>query len=305
MEPKKLSDKKLILSAIENIEKDTGFHIIDLEFGTYYYESRNKTCSFHIKEIPNFLFALWNTKLFGENTKNYNWGEDYHISSNSELCLFFQYEPTLDKFKPSRSTCFGLYRDKYETENEDGEDIWVEEWNTYHLRQALIWMHKHPIKARVHDVCRDKYIWESKSPFKILKYYIEIHYDLWKYRQKNKMKDKEELRISKKICHSLKSLDYMILDYSDNWSPRYHINICFPNTSDPKILEEQDKDDKKADELYEKYMTYVDIDSFCDETCDTFYKKFNRIVKKKNKDEDDMKLIESKINGKVTKYGNK
>ena len=53
--PTKLSNKKLIDSALKMIEEETGFHVIDVEYGDTYFlftGPKNSICRFHIKEIP-------------------------------------------------------------------------------------------------------------------------------------------------------------------------------------------------------------------------------------------------------------
>ena len=130
IKPPKISNLALMQEAINKLQEETGFHFTDIEYGNWYFikkKKKNSVCHFHIKEIPGFKFALWNSKNVDLNY----YGSNY---KGAELILFSQAELTLDKFKPSNSCLRApLGRYTYLIKNED-EDF---DWNLYEADAIL------------------------------------------------------------------------------------------------------------------------------------------------------------------------
>lgn len=310
--PVKLDNKALMENLLLSI-KNLGYHITDVKLGNTYFimeDEDNSICHFKIKEIPGFLFGIWNVCRFDtikyqleKSGIGHTWADSLQISPLSELVFFTQYERELDKFKPSRSGFVtGLYRQSwYESEGDD-KMIHKEEWNLYELEDILAFMKKHPYQAYVYAGRESRYIWQSISGLGAFKEYIldTLYYN------KNKIIDSIKLKWNiftcKRLIKSLKTIDMMLIDRGENWSPRLQINYRRKKTID---LETYEQDLYKID-LFENYKwKHISIDAFElyidkestkeDLEKDKEYKKrFDNIIKT-IADEEEYKVIYSNI----------
>ena len=242
---KKLSNKKLMESAISKIEQETGFHIIDKHFGDSYFVfkgDKNSICEFHIKEIPGFRFALWNVNRFDSiqyllKENKPLWSDNYHISSKSELVFFTQYEKYIDKFKPSHSNFIeGIYREKYDD---------VEEWYMDSLIDMLNYMKKHRFRSIYYSDVYSRHIWDQENIFYILYTNVKSSYILYKYRRKRKLEYTQALKKCLKIAKHLRCFNCYITDES----------YCIPRLT----LYLRRKDNVVNESLYNKELNKLSI----------------------------------------------
>ena len=226
----KSRNRKLIESLFKQIEKELGYHIVDKQFGNCYFIVESKEpdsiCDFHIKELPRYLFGIWNICRYDtiqyevENNLSL-WSDNLHISSKSELIFFTQYEKEVDKFKPSRSGMVtGLRRITYEE-----DDKLITEWDIDELEAVLNYMKKHKYKAYVNIYNENKFVYKEYSSFKCFKIYYRDKWNRFITNIKNNLKLKIQIYKSKKLVRRLKDVYYYILDYGENCYPRIHIIV--------------------------------------------------------------------------------
>lgn len=226
----KSRNRKLIESLFKQIEKDLGYHIVDEQYGNCYFIVESKEpdtiCHFHIKELPGYLFGIWNICRYDtiqyevENNLSL-WSDNLHISSKSELIFFTQYEKEVDKFKPSRSGMVtGLRRITYEE-----DDRLITEWDIDELEAVLNYMKKHKYKAYVNIYNENKFVYKEYSSFKCFKIYYRDKWSRFTTNIKNNLKLKIQIYKSKKLIKKLKDVYYYILDYGENCYPRIHIIV--------------------------------------------------------------------------------
>lgn len=226
----KSRNRKLIESLFKQIEKELGYHIVDKQFGNCYFIVESKEpdtiCHFHIKELPGYLFGIWNICRYDtiqyeiENNLSL-WSDNLHISSKSELIFFTQYEKEIDKFKPSRSGMVtGLRRITYEE-----DDKLITEWDIDELEAVLNYMKKHKYKAYVNIYNENKFVYKEYSSFKCFKIYYRDKWSRFTINIKNNLKLKIQIYKSKKLVRRLKDVYYYILDYGENCYPRIHIIV--------------------------------------------------------------------------------
>lgn len=226
----KSRNRKLIESLFKQIEKDLGYHIVDEQYGNCYFIVESKEpdtiCHFHIKELPGYLFGIWNICRYDtiqyevENNLSL-WSDNLHISSKSELIFFTQYEKEVDKFKPSRSGMVtGLRRITYEE-----DDKLITEWDIDELEAVLNYMKKHKYKAYVNIYNENKFVYKEYSSFKCFKIYYRDKWSRFTTNIKNNLKLKIQIYKSKKLVRRLKDVYYYILDYGENCYPRIHIIV--------------------------------------------------------------------------------
>lgn len=223
-------NRKLIESLFKQIEKDLGYHIVDKEFGNCYFIIESKEpdtiCHFHIKELPGYLFGIWNICRYDtiqyeiENNLSL-WSDNLHISSKSELIFFTQYEKEIDKFKPSRSGMVtGLRRITYTEDNKS-----ITEWDIDELEVVLRYMKKHKYKAYVNIYNENKFVYKEYSSFKCFRSYYRHKWNRFTTNIKNNLKLKIQIYKSKKLVRRLEDVYYYILDYGENCYPRIHIIV--------------------------------------------------------------------------------
>lgn len=309
----KLTNKELNESALKQIQ-ELGFTVYDVKMGNCYFlfeDEDDSICHFRIKEIPGFLFAFWNICRFDPIEKQVEkygygdtWADSMHINPKSELVFFTQYEKEIDKFKPSRSgfVC-GLYRHAwYESENDTPDKmIHKEEWWMYELEDILSFMKKHPIKAYVYACAEIRNIWDEVSGLKALHIYLKES----NYRIRSKIRKwfklKYQIFLSLKLVKKLKSMNVILFDRGESWSPRLQISL---RRKKPIILETYQNDEWKVNKFEEKHWNQISIDYWDveinkDSTQEDLEKDkeleqkfFNMVEHIKNKDnEDDYKIL--------------
>ena len=226
----KSRNRKLIESLFKQIEKELGYHIVDKQFGNCYFIVESKEpdtiCHFHIKELPGYLFGIWNICRYDtiqyeiENNLSL-WSDNLHISSKSELIFFTQYEKEIDKFKPSRSGMVtGLRRITYEE-----DDKLITEWDIDELEVVLNYMKNHKYKAYVNIYNENKFIYRELSGITCFKIYYRDKWNRFITNIKDTLKLKIQIYKSKKLIKKLKDVYYYILDYGENCYPRIHIIV--------------------------------------------------------------------------------
>lgn len=223
-------NRKLIEELFFQIENNLEYHIVDKEFGNCYFIIESKEpdtiCHFHIKELPGYLFGIWNICRYDtiqyeiENNLSL-WSDNLHISSKSELIFFTQYEKEIDKFKPSRSGMVtGLKRITYIENNKS-----ITEWDIDELEVVLRYMKKHKYKAYVNIYNENKFVYKEYSSFKCFRIYYRHKWNRFTTNIKNNLKLKIQIYKSKKLVRKLKDVYYYILDYGENCYPRIHIIV--------------------------------------------------------------------------------
>ena len=226
----KSRNRKLIESLFKQIEKELGYHIVDKQFGNCYFIVESKEpdtiCHFHIKELPGYLFGIWNICRYDtiqyeiENNLSL-WSDNLHISSKSELIFFTQYEKEVDKFKPSRSGMVtGLRRITYEE-----DDKLITEWDIDELEVVLKYMKKHKYKSYVNIYNENKFVYRELSGITCFKIYYRDKWNRFITNIKDTLKLKIQIYKSKKLIKKLKDVYYYILDYGENCYPRIHIIV--------------------------------------------------------------------------------
>lgn len=226
----KSRNRKLIESLFKQIEKELGYHIVDKQFGNCYFIVESKEpdtiCHFHIKELPGYLFGIWNICRYDtiqyevENNLSL-WSDNLHISSKSELIFFTQYEKEIDKFKPSRSGMVtGLRRITYKEDNK-----LITEWDIDELEVVLKYMKKHKYKSYVNIYNENKFVYRELSGITCFKIYYRDKWNRFITNIKDILKLKIQIYKSKKLIKKLKDVYYYILDYGENCYPRIHIIV--------------------------------------------------------------------------------
>lgn len=229
MKTRTSKNKKLIEDLFQQIETELGYHIIDKQFGNCYFIIESKEpdtiCHFHIKELPGYLFGIWNICRY--DTIKYElennltlWSDNLHINSKSELIFFTQYEKEIDKFKPSRSGMVtGLRRITYEEDNK-----LITEWDIDELELVLSYMKKHKYKAYVNIYNENKFVYKEYNSFRCFRTYYRHKFDRVIKTIKDKLQLNKDKRIAKYIVNKIKnSCYYYIMDYGPNCYPRIHL----------------------------------------------------------------------------------
>lgn len=223
-------NRKLIESLFKQIENNLGYHIVNKEFGNCYFIVESKEpdtiCHFHIKELPGYLFGIWNICRYDtiqyeiENNLSL-WSDNLHISSKSELIFFTQYEKEIDKFKPSRSGMVtGLRRITYKEDNK-----LITEWDIDELEVVLKYMKKHKYKAYANIYNENKFIYRELNEVNCFKLYYKHKWNRFITNIRDNLKLKIQIYKSKKLIKKLKDVYYYILDYGENCYPRIHIIV--------------------------------------------------------------------------------
>lgn len=240
---KQYSDNDKILEVLKHIET-TGYHIKNSRFSNSYFmfESKDTTiCEFEIKEIPGFLFGIWDITRYDNYEyqiekygKGNTWADDLDISPKSELIFFTQYKRDIDKFKPSRSGFVtGLYR---ETRIECKTNIVT--WNYDDLYVVLEYMKRHHIRSVEYAGTQQRYIWEVRKSY--LSMLISFYVD-WCYQIKNDIKS--YLRfirykyLAVKLAKKLKCFNSIVIDRGENWYPRIELSLRRKHIIDLQDLE--------------------------------------------------------------------
>lgn len=226
----KSRNRKLIESLFKQIEKELRYHIIDEQYGNCYFIVESKEpdtiCHFHIKELPGYLFGIWNICRYDtiqyevENNLSL-WSDNLYINSKSELIFFTQYEKEIDKFKPSRSGMVtGLRRITYEEDNK-----LITEWDIDELEVVLKYMKKHKYKAYANIYNENKFIYRELNEIKCFKLYYKHKWNRFITNIRDNLKLKIQIHKSKNLIKKLRDVYYYILDYGENCYPRIHIIV--------------------------------------------------------------------------------
>lgn len=313
----KLTNKELMESALNEI-KSFGYTLYDIKLGNCYFvfeDEDDSICHFKIKEIPGFLFAFWNTCRFDSIEKQIEksgigntWADGLQISPLSELVFFTQYEREIDKFKPSRSGfVHGIYRQAWYESEENNDMVRREEWHSYNLEEILEFMKKHRYQAYVHACRESKNIWESVSGIKAFKEYVFDTICYYKNRISDYIKLTYQKICSKNLARRLKTMNVIIFDRGECWSPR--LQISFRRRKNIS-LDEYDKDLNRIDLFEMKHWNNISIDQwevFIDkdskhedlEKDKELAEKFADLVKRiKDNNDEEMKLLYIKMEGK-------
>ena len=306
------SRKELIDLALDQIEKETKFHIIKKEYNDSSEYSYYRTCDFYIKEIPGFRFAIWNInrpenqiELFDK--ERIKWLDSLELSYNTELIFFCQYERDLDKFKPSRSGFVtGIFRQEYISEPNPEEEE-VEYFHIYDTVNVLNYMKKHYIKSVELAGAQIRYIWEfDRSFIKCLISFIDGWIYEWKYRWKERCKLNKAIRGSKKYMRKLTQFNYIIEDHGSCCYPRIEVILRRKDKIDIDKYEKEwdiiDKFDSKYSNILScNWFQYDNDEHILDEETlekdkkirDRFYYHCNQwITRCDNYWEDDQKVID-------------
>lgn len=279
VKPRKLSRKKLIEEAIAELEKETGFHIINVRFGDGYLvdTTKNGVCWFNVKELPGYRFAFWHKDMYNPQ----GFGPEYLYS---ELIMFTQHELTLDKFKPGRSS-FRTPLHRY-MEKPNNSKEWKESWYNYGAVDIMKFIKAHKYKAFFIQSYDDWDPWDYVSGPVAFKEYYRTRFMNWKYDISKKIKIK---RISNDIMckfNNVGGLRIILADYGECCSPRLHLFI-YENKRAPR--------DKV---LINDIISYIEDKYWND--ISIFYveksEKFKSILKQRQeRDGKDEKLIWTKI----------
>lgn len=307
-----MTNKEMAESVLTEIE-NFGYHIKEKEFGNCYFffeDEEDSICHFHIKEIPGFKFALWNICRYDDIEEQikksgvgWTWADSLNIDPRSDIVFFTQYERDIDKFKPSRSGfVWGLYRDRWQEENDNKEMVTVEAWrDLYELERILTYMKKHRYKAIEHCGRQSRYIWEDNiSSFKA--FLENIHN--WNYEYKSRFKDwckdKIIIRQSKHLLKQLKMSYGVLMQREQGWYPKFDILIRRKeNINLDRYIREQELIDTFEDKHWgDLDLQQYDIDITSDNLTDEDLKadkeaktKFIDYVNNIGKEQDDGRKI--------------
>ena len=280
--PKRLSNKALIESALEDLQKETGFHFTDIKFGNGYFIftfEKNTVCHFHVKELPGFLFAIWNTK---------NINLEYYDSDcrNAELVLFAQAELTLDKFKPSNSG-LRVFMSRYVCKPNDSED-YIEEWDDLNAIRLLKYMKKYKLRAFYYSQFSHIAFYDYVPNYKILEEYIHTRWYYFKDKLKYKLKRFRLKHLIVRRFKNLRNTRCMLIDKGPSWSPRLDL-VLYENRHVSNIRPDLDnKLQKIYDLLEEKY--YMDVSLMYTDSKKKFKKITNFHLKNKHADDEEVIL---------------
>lgn len=249
----KLTNKQLIETLLKQIEENTGFHISSKEYMNSYFMYSDKEfdtiCHFRIKEIPGFLFALWNTSRVTMPYEN--------LSPLSELIFFTQYERDLDKFKPSRSGfVVGLYRNRYIDNTLTKLDEDREIWNTYELEDILQYMHKHPVKSYVYVQMQMQNVWEEVSGFTALQMFLKDWLDDKKFKLANHLKLKQQISAVQDLAKHLKCTSVFAFNRNEHLYPSISVNV---RRKDNVLLKDYEHDTDLLAEFEDNWCAQLDI----------------------------------------------
>ena len=267
------SNKDLIEIAFEQIEKETGFHIINKEYNDDEYTEKvdqNTICEFYIKEIPGFRFAFWNAR---RSKNKSDWFKEEHIEwlngldldYLTELIFFTQYERDLDKFRPSRSGfVIGIHRNEYLCKPDPNEEE-IEPFDMFELTKALKYIKKHRIRSVEYAGCQTRYIWEDdRSSFRLLRQFIHDWIYEWKHRFKEWLKLKYAIFISKHYMKKLTQFNYIIKDHGNGCYPRIDVTVRRKDKIEINLYNRDwdilDKVDDKYFNLFNLQWLQYDID---------------------------------------------
>ena len=235
--------KEATESLVAYLDK-VGYHVKDLQFSDSYFifgKGTNSVVSFHIDETPNWLYGIW-WKVAGIDNDHPRKGKKLVLEKikNKELDIngefFCQYEPEIDKFKPSRSEFVEeLIISVFEESND---------WSYNYVEKVIDFIYKQPYLAWMHD-------------FEGIDFNREYHtseeakeeYDKYFNKKVTRVKRRDELQLEwlkflRKIFAN--QLDNVrVMDNGENWSPRFDIYLVLDDFSN-EVFDEDDREFGRA-----------------------------------------------------------
>lgn len=233
------------------------FHVEDLIYSDSYFifgKGTNSVISFHVKETPDWLYGIW-WEVCGIDYKHPRKSKKELIESlkNKEGSLkatfFCQYEPEINKFKPSRSAfCEKMIIPIFST---------PDEWTYREAKEIIEFIHKEPYLAWMHDYMdvdfNREYHSREEAEEEFLKYFA-----------------KKQVRIQAKKDLSLEWLQFLnegfanqpdrirVLDNGECWSPRFELFFVWDDFSDRDVFDEDEEKEGRAS----CYLPEVPFDYF-------------------------------------------
>ena len=258
----KRSYKELVNDFLDDLEKETKFHIIDRKFGNVYFIFEYKDdsiCHFKVKELPEYTFAIWSMN----NVNKDYWSLEY---KEADFVLFAQATKFIDKFKPTRSAlkvpvsrCLSKPNDsKYVVEE------WISEAN-----YLLKFMKERKYEAFYVSMYSDFMFYDLPTKFVAFKEYYKSYFDYYRDLVKENLKRKYlSYKVRKYLKRNFKKYKqhYICALYSfENWSPDLHLLFYeYPDNLDI-VYDLQDKlfmdlsllkECKSSDEFKKRYNEY-------------------------------------------------
>ena len=264
---KKLNNQELILDLFKELGDRLNYTIIDPVFKDAYYfleDAPYSICNFKIKELPGYLFGVWNTDRMDKKyvETEYN---------NAELVLFTDYIECINKFKPSGAGFVTpLHREVWYT----NDDKRVEEWWFYELKDKLNYMKKHKYKSYYHITRSNDGIWNEISGLQALKIFYTDAYSRWYYETKKNLENKIAAAKAVRVAKKLKATNIIITDESYDTYPGIRIDCRRKNVVDLDQLNKDDElianiEDKLFKEAtvqyWEKFIDYTSTSKDIDE----------------------------------------
>ena len=260
------SNKELIDDFLEDLEKDTNFHIENKVCGNCYflfeYED-DSICHFKVKELPEFSFALWSID---------NVNKEYLDSEYKEADFIFFAQPTLiiDKFKPSRSA-LKVPVSRYLSKPNDSPYV-LEQWCS-EADLLLKFMKKQKYEAFYLGSFSDVSFYDVPTRFVAFKEYVETYFYYYKRNIKESINTKIlSFKMKKYLKKNFRKnkQHYICALYSyRNWSPDLHLLFyVYPGNLDVVC------------DLQDKYFNDLSLLKECKSTKD-FTKKHNKLKRDK------------------------
>ena len=221
-----------------------GYHVKDLEYSDGYFifgKGTNSVVSFHIEETPDWRYGIW-------------WevgGIDYSHPRKSKKELlekiekrqgyitgqfFCQYEPEIDKFKPSRS----YFVDTMTITIFEAPDEW-----TFHKEKEIInFIHNEPYLAWMRDYegvdFNREYHSREEAKEEFDKYFTQKNKD-----KKNKTHLQLEwiMFLKKVFANQLDKIH--VLDNGDCCHPRFELFLVWDDFSN-EVFDDEDREDERA-----------------------------------------------------------
>lgn len=216
VKPKRMSRRNLINSFLDNLSKRANVTILDIKYKSDYFVfnyGKDSICHFRIKELPDFLFAVWK----GSNVNLDYYGADF---KDAELLFFTQPILTIDKFKPSRSSFLVPSSRRMYLPNNSEE--WKEEWEDYSAVQMIDYMLNHKYRAFFKSSCSYWDPWQHVSGFTAFKEYYGTKFYYWKKDKKTKRNIRKITKVISKILNRL-NVKAILSDFGDGYYPRLHL----------------------------------------------------------------------------------
>lgn len=233
------------------------FHVVDLNYSDSYFvfgKGTNSVVSFHIKETPDWLYGIW-WEAGGIDYSHPRKSKKEFLKKLEEKqgCItgkfFCQYEPEIDKFKPSRSYfCESLNLEIFETPSE---------WDYREAKEIIEFIHKEPCLAWMRD-------------YQGVDFNREYHSREEAEEEFHKYLAKKQIRIQAKKDLLLEWLQFLnrgfadqpdrirVLDRGECWSPRFEFFFIWDDFSDRDIFNEDEEKEGRAS----CYLADVPFDYF-------------------------------------------